>query len=243
MEYVCSKALTQEQWIEIFKDETIVPALAIELLGVLIYHFEGRASASKIASYTGRPYQAYNRVAYHIVEKSRDKGFEIPPVFNRKGRERFWIHLFNGRQIPNNNHFEWIIDSDIEAAFKEVYPDQILKMTETLEKSQSKEVIEGRIRFVLHKRRERNSRIVTEAKLRYKQCHPHQPCEICQFSFLETYGIDYIEAHHKVPLSQGTRNTKVEDFAMLCSNCHRMIHLLDKENRPYHHIKKELQKI
>ncbi len=38
-------------------------------------------------------------------------------------------------------------------------------------------------------------------------------------------GEDYIECHHRTPLLQsGPTTTTISDFALLCSNCHRMIH-------------------
>jgi hypothetical protein len=54
-------------------------------------------------------------------------------------------------------------------------------------------------------------------------------CEVCGFSFGETYGDrakDYIEGHHRKAVSemQPGDTTAVEDIAMLCSNCHRTIH-------------------
>ncbi|MBD4677824.1 HNH endonuclease, partial [Xanthomonas citri pv. citri] len=39
------------------------------------------------------------------------------------------------------------------------------------------------------------------------------------------HGAGYIEVHHRVPLHvSGTVMTSLEDLALLCSNCHRMIH-------------------
>ena len=58
-------------------------------------------------------------------------------------------------------------------------------------------------------------------------------CEVCNFSFKEKYGdigLKFIEAHHKNMLSFGERITKLADIALLCSNCHSMIH---KKNPPY----------
>lgn len=39
-------------------------------------------------------------------------------------------------------------------------------------------------------------------------------------------GKGYIECHHLIPLSnfQVIKETKLDDLALLCSNCHRMIH-------------------
>ncbi|MEW2490432.1 HNH endonuclease [Streptomyces sp. NPDC048411] len=53
-------------------------------------------------------------------------------------------------------------------------------------------------------------------------------CEVCHFRFREVYGAlggDYIEVHHVLPLHiSGPRETRVEDLAFLCANCHRMCH-------------------
>ncbi len=53
-------------------------------------------------------------------------------------------------------------------------------------------------------------------------------CEVCGFDFEEVYGklgAGYIEVHHKKPVAEGERVTDLDnDLAMLCSNCHRMIH-------------------
>lgn len=78
----------------------------------------------------------------------------------------------------------------------------------------------------VHKRYERNRKLARDAKraLGYN-------CKICGFNFEDTYGgigKEFIEAHHLVPLSE-LRGRKVklnpkEDFEVLCSNCHRMLH-------------------
>ena len=62
-------------------------------------------------------------------------------------------------------------------------------------------------------------------------------CQICGFNFLKFYGEigrDYIEAHHLTPLHElppdmPIRLSPKDDFAVLCANCHRMIHRLGAE--------------
>ncbi|MFF4558607.1 HNH endonuclease [Streptomyces sp. NPDC001422] len=53
-------------------------------------------------------------------------------------------------------------------------------------------------------------------------------CEACGFDFAEFYGergAGYVECHHVVPLHEaGEGNTKLSDLALICANCHRMIH-------------------
>ena len=91
---------------------------------------------------------------------------------------------------------------------------------------------EGRRIERLHKRRERSPRVVKEAKKQHAISHNGKlPCEICGFDFQDAYGHrgrHFIEAHHKVPLSkleEGQRvETTVDDLALICANCHRMLH-------------------
>jgi predicted HNH restriction endonuclease len=55
-------------------------------------------------------------------------------------------------------------------------------------------------------------------------------CLVCGFDFGTVYGehgAGFIEVHHKVPVSSLKKRTKVDprrDMAVLCANCHRMIH-------------------
>ena len=55
-------------------------------------------------------------------------------------------------------------------------------------------------------------------------------CEVCNFDFSKVYGErgkDYIECHHTIPvhrMKEGDK-TKLSDLALVCSNCHRMIHI------------------
>ena len=57
-------------------------------------------------------------------------------------------------------------------------------------------------------------------------------CEWCDFDFSKKYGehgIGFIECHHKIHVSSGKRITKLEDLALVCANCHRMLHRKDSE--------------
>lgn len=90
---------------------------------------------------------------------------------------------------------------------------------------------EGELKFSQHLVRERNSKIVKLAKQRFKESHDGRIyCEICGFDFLEKYGdigTDFIEAHHKKPVSKMVSGdfTTINDFIMVCSNCHSMLHI------------------
>jgi hypothetical protein len=88
------------------------------------------------------------------------------------------------------------------------------------------EGIEGRKRLLVHLSRERNRRLIIQKKKKALSL----ACEVCGFSFAGEYGplaADYCEVHHLVPLSeaQAERKTSLKDLALLCANCHRVIHL------------------
>jgi hypothetical protein len=88
---------------------------------------------------------------------------------------------------------------------------------------------EGRKYQVLHTARERNRSLVNKAKQRFKRRHGRLFCEACKFDFMHVYGLageDFIEVHHLRPVSElrpGAR-TRLDDLALVCSNCHRMLH-------------------
>lgn len=93
------------------------------------------------------------------------------------------------------------------------------------------EVDEGKQKISQHLERERNSHIVKLAKELFKKKHNGKVfCEICEFEFGEKYGKigdGFIEAHHKNPISKMKPGdvTRIEDFIMVCSNCHSMLHI------------------
>lgn len=90
-------------------------------------------------------------------------------------------------------------------------------------------VSEGHHQLVAHYRRERNRQIVQKKKQQVLSETGTLECEVCGFDFGKTYGErgkEFCEVHHKIPLSEATDvvKTKLSDLAIVCSNCHRMIH-------------------
>jgi 5-methylcytosine-specific restriction protein A len=54
-------------------------------------------------------------------------------------------------------------------------------------------------------------------------------CEGCSFDFAQTYGDrgqGFMEAHHTRPVHELDPDhvTRLADLALVCANCHRMIH-------------------
>lgn len=93
--------------------------------------------------------------------------------------------------------------------------------------------LEGAARRTLrtHRRREWRLRLakIHEALYRNKG---RLVCEVpgCGFDFAATYGaagIGYAQVHHKLPLGSraNATTTKLEDLAVLCANCHAMVHV------------------
>lgn len=88
---------------------------------------------------------------------------------------------------------------------------------------------EGKVLFRLHRMRERNKEVIERAKARAKDRDGKLSCCVCRFDFVAVYGPlgeGFIEGHHTTPLADldGETETKVSDIALVCSNCHRMLH-------------------
>ena len=90
---------------------------------------------------------------------------------------------------------------------------------------------EGREKVRIHLTRERDSSIVRAKKLTVWNTLKKLACEVCAFDFAKQYGVHgekYIECHHRTPLRDADRGqgrrTRLEDLALVCANCHRMLH-------------------
>jgi predicted HNH restriction endonuclease len=113
----------------------------------------------------------------------------------------------------------WLKDSvsTFDAEYADLFPDNDPRVAQ-----------EGRLSYRRHRVRERSPilrRLKIEAALgEYDALR----CEACGFDFFERYGRlgeGFIECHHRLPLGDGDeRETTIDDLALLCANCHRMIH-------------------
>jgi len=115
------------------------------------------------------------------------------------------------------------------------FPDIVNKKTgqkvgiEPEDEDDSEFYAEGRVSYGLHRKLERNPKLAKKVKSKRLKEKGDLCCDVCGFSFHERYGavgIGFIEAHHTVPVSglKGRRSTKLADMALVCSNCHRMLH-------------------
>ena len=91
------------------------------------------------------------------------------------------------------------------------------------------EAEEGRVLTRLHRIRERSRTLVEQCKKAALKKHGRLACEACGFDFSVKYGDvgnGIIEVHHTRPvhtLTEGEK-TKLDDLALLCANCHRVVH-------------------
>lgn len=88
---------------------------------------------------------------------------------------------------------------------------------------------EGQILFRMHRYRERNGTLANTVKQKSWSIFGCLCCEVCGFDFLQTYGSigeGYIECHHTKPVSLlfPGEKTRLDDLALVCANCHRMLH-------------------
>ncbi|WP_328725692.1 HNH endonuclease [Streptomyces sp. NBC_00259] len=87
---------------------------------------------------------------------------------------------------------------------------------------------EGRLLLRRHRARERNKGLRKKKIDSVLRKGGSLACEACGFDFEAVYGergAGYVECHHVVPLHEaGEGKTKLSDLALICANCHRMIH-------------------
>lgn len=88
---------------------------------------------------------------------------------------------------------------------------------------------EGAALYRLHRQLERDTTLAKKAKQKRLAETGCLWCDVCGFDFEREYGVlgaGFIEAHHTIPVSELTGETKTQlaDLALVCSNCHRMLH-------------------
>ncbi len=88
---------------------------------------------------------------------------------------------------------------------------------------------EGKKRYKLHVSRERSTKLVRQAKARRMEQKGKLECEVCRLDFAKRYGpkgSGFIEGHHTIPVSTLKEGDKTDmlDLALVCSNCHSMLH-------------------
>jgi 5-methylcytosine-specific restriction protein A len=97
------------------------------------------------------------------------------------------------------------------------------------EVQEEEEFPEGKVLYRLHRVHERNAGLVRRAKEKALDEFGRLVCAACGFDFAVTYGElgrGFIDCHHLAPLADlvGQRLSRLSDLALVCPNCHRMVH-------------------
>lgn len=149
------------------------------------------------------------------------------PQFTGSGK----VGLTRGGREEEVVWAEFSIDLDrlkqTGTAIREAATDPAL--TEEPDQVGIEEAEEGRVLTRLHLVRERSRSLVMARKALALKTAKSLACECCDFDFNRQYGErgrGFIEAHHTKPVHtlQPGAKTKLEDLALVCANCHRMIH-------------------
>ncbi len=136
-----------------------------------------------------------------------------------KGEESVWAEFSNN---PSMCH-------QVAQAIVASLDDPTTQNVESIVLGDAEEAPEGRLLTRQHVVRVRDPRLVKAKRNDALNKHGNLKCEVCEFDFFAKYGAHgdgYIECHHTKPLAtlaEGHK-THVKDLALVCSNCHRMIH-------------------
>ncbi len=97
----------------------------------------------------------------------------------------------------------------------------------TNEEDEEASAEEGRLLYRLHRRFERDRKLVKAKKDAVRTATGRLACEVCDFESSEVYGegIAVIDVHHIVPLHKiGESKTTLSELALVCPTCHRVVH-------------------
>jgi putative restriction endonuclease len=147
------------------------------------------------------------------------------PVVLLSDRKAFWRFegVFEVSEIGSDS---------VELIKKDLEGDEVIEKYEP-------DFVEGGKRYVTHLVSERSREVVS-----FLKSNGRFECEICKLDFRVKYNVEYIEAHHKVAVSTLPSGTKVtaNDFALLCSNCHSVVHVhMRNSSDTYREIKRKIQ--
>ncbi|MET3911938.1 hypothetical protein ABID59_006305 [Bradyrhizobium sp. S3.3.6] len=86
---------------------------------------------------------------------------------------------------------------------------------------------EGDAQLKTHLARERSAALRQEKLLSELGLTGSIRCEVCSGDLVKQYGkhgLAGYEIHHRKPIANGSRETYLKDLAILCANCHRILH-------------------
>lgn len=176
------------------------------------------------------------RLPLHPVAQ-RPGDFRTPGAVARKGENiRQWHEGFehgqnNGGSRDQEVHDAFIADPHEMHLMAEAIRAELLagRLDDLPSEDEVDEgILEGSLLVRRHRAHERNPALRRKKINEVVAEHGRLACEVCTFDFERTYGqrgLGFAEVHHVVPLhTTGPVMNRTADLAILCSNCHRMIH-------------------
>lgn len=176
-----------------------------------------------------------NRLPAHD-EGPRSGTFRNPAgVAMKLGNLRAHDPGYGGKGLPRGNKLEgqiWMEFASRPAELRAVaaaIESGIGEASREAPIDEDEEFPEGDVLSRIHRGRERNRKAVAKKKQQVLRDTGKLACEVCGFDFEAAYGRlgrGFAECHHTIPLSEltGRTTSRLQDFAVLCANCHRMIH-------------------
>jgi hypothetical protein len=161
-----------------------------------------------------------------VVEGEKERAYKFDSIGRLKTPSGLlWSHQVPVKWVPEFPPVKIFLGSEM-LTVKELSSDKLTLLEEAIEKvtqaNKQTEALEGETYSAEAVFRRRN-RALIEAK----KANSDYRCEVCKFNFEETYGVlgrAYIIAHHLKMIASGPSKTTLDDIALVCANCHAMIH-------------------
>lgn len=191
-----------------------------------LHNFRGIVQSITIGKVTKSYYESHTEVWPDDVYPHR---FEFDIIEVHDNNVYFGTEFFNEEFVEAVRYSACTQGSVTKANSIE----KLEEITSTIDDDEENEDLssgyEGKPILRLHKSRERSSKLVKLKKKQIIKDTGKLACEVCSMDFKATYGdlgIGFAECHHKNPLSlrEENKETKLSDLAIVCSNCHRMLH-------------------
>lgn len=126
--------------------------------------------------------------------------------------------------LPQKQRLLWELFTVKDLSVKEIISelDETLKDPNTQAEEGKELYWEGK-----HKYYERDRKLIEKKKKQAIQ-NGKLFCEVCNIDFEKKYGTigeGFMECHHLYPIAKsGIRTNTLDDLALVCANCHRMLH-------------------
>ena len=231
------KATTQlpskRDYVKALKELMSQDAISDAQLRMLRFHYqapEAIVTTHELAEAAGYSTTRSVNLQYGLL------GSKLRKVLGKKGNiggQKSHIVAWFHPPTPEFRYWLWVMQEPLRKAIADLnwFDEEMLGA----DPSEVREfaALEGDLRasLVSHRKRERSLRAAKIADAARNNPRGRLICEVpgCGFDFAATYGeigVGFAEVHHRVPLSQYTEleETSLSDLAILCSNCHRMVH-------------------